>query len=406
LDEQPDAPAGTEEPLERLMVAPSAILEGIPDAVVATDREGRIVYVNALTEEMFGYARGELVGCPVELLWPARERARYRRNMELYFETEHPLRFSTEAWGVRRDGSEFPGEMSWGIIETSDGPLLLAIGRDISERRAADARVRAVARLGERALVAADPADLAAEAVQLLRATLPLRGVAIGLAGGPQIGSEPVSAAGSLALPLGTGDELLIAPMRALSDDEMSHVRAVAQTLSIALARLREQDRIRHDAVHDPLTGLANRILLQEHLGRALARSEREGTQTGVLFVDLDAFKQVNDAHGHAVGDAVLAAVGARMRSVVRPSDTVARIGGDEFVVVCEPIDEATAITLSRRLLAAISAPLALGGAEHELSASIGVALGYCDADALLRNADSAGYRAKAGGRSRVELHR
>ena len=406
MHEREDAPAGTEPTLDRLRVAPTAILEGIPDAVVATDRDGRIVYVNALTEAMFGYARGELIGSPVELLWPPRERMRYRRNMELYFATDHPLRFSTEAWGVRRDGTEFPGEMSWGVIETTDGPLLLAIGRDISDRRAADERVRAVARLGERALVAADPADLAAEAVQLLRATLPLAGVAIGLAGGAHIASEPFSEAASLALPLGTGDELIVAPMRALSDDEMSHVRAVAQTLSIALARLREADRIRHDAVHDPLTGLANRILLQEHLERALARSERDGTQTGVLFVDLDAFKQVNDVHGHAVGDAVLTAVGARMRAVVRPSDTVARVGGDEFVIVCEAIDEGSAITLSRRLLAAISTPLVLDGAEHELSASIGVALGYCDPDTLLRNADSAGYRAKAGGRSRVELHR
>src|SRR5919109_1045185 len=151
-----------------------AVLEGLPDATVASDRTGRIVFVNALAAELFGYAREDLLGRDVSTLWPDRVRERYLRNMELYFETEHPLRFSTEAWGLRRDGTEFVGEMSWGIVETAGGPLLLAIGRDVSERRAAEARLRAVAALGERALAGADPADLAREAVELLRITLPV----------------------------------------------------------------------------------------------------------------------------------------------------------------------------------------------------------------------------------------
>src|SRR5215217_7591605 len=128
---------------------------------------------DALGEVLLGYPREELIGQPVQVLWPERIRERYTRNMQLYFATEHPLRFSTEAWGVRRDGSEFVGEMSWGIVETGAGPLLLAIGRDISERRAAEQRLRAVAAMGERALAGADPADLAGEAVELLRVTLP-----------------------------------------------------------------------------------------------------------------------------------------------------------------------------------------------------------------------------------------
>src|SRR5262245_31912457 len=117
------------------LIAPAAILEGLPDAVVAIAADGRIVFVNALAEELFGYARTELLGEPVQMLWPDSVRARYTRNMELYFATRHPLRFSTEARGLRRDGSQFIGEMSWGIVATDGGPLLLAIGRDISERR-------------------------------------------------------------------------------------------------------------------------------------------------------------------------------------------------------------------------------------------------------------------------------
>ncbi len=392
--------------LDDLLLAPVAILEGIPDAVVAATRDGRIVFVNALTERLFGYSRQQLLGRRIEILWPERVRERYLRNTELYFATEHPMRFSSEAWGLRRDGSEFVGEMSWGIVETTGGPLLLAVGRDVTGRRAAEARQRAVSALGQRALEGADPAHLAADAVHVLQDTLPLAGVAIRLAGGVRLASEARISPASIAMPLGAGDQLLATPERDLEGEEMNHLHAVAHTLSVALARLRDEDRIRYEAVHDPLTGLANRILMQDHLSRALARSEREGSQTALLFVDLDNFKQVNDLYGHATGDDVLAAVGERLQATVRPSDTVARLGGDEFVIVCEAIDEDSAVALSRRLLDAIELPLAVDGVDHDLSASVGIALGRGDAEALLRQADAAGYRAKANGRGRVEVHR
>ncbi len=395
---------GGDEALHELLLAPAAILEGLPDAVVAAARDGRIVFVNALAEELFGYPRQELLGQALQTLWPERLRERYTRNMQLYFATEHPLRFSTDAWGLRRDGSEFVGEMSWGIVETTAGPLLLAIGRDISERRAAEARLRAVAAMGERALAGADPADLAAEAVELMRTTLPIAGAEVRLAGGAALASYGPTTGPGVRLPIGTGDELLIAPERELADEEMSFVRAVANTLATALARLRGEERMRHEAVHDPLTGLANRTLLRDRLEHALARSERKGSATGVMFVDLDNFKQVNDAYGHATGDAVLVELGRRLRTAVRPADTVARLGGDEFVVVCEEVNEQSALALGGRLQDAIRLPLTVGGVNHWLSASIGITLGQTDPDALLGNADAAVYRAKAEGRGRVEL--
>ena len=344
------------------------------------------------------------MGCRCRRCGLSALRERYTRNIQLYFATEHPLRFSTEAWGLRRDGSEFVGEMSWGIVETTAGPLLLAIGRDISERRAAEARLRAVAAMGERALAGADPADLAAEAVELMRTTLPIAGAEVRLAGGLPLASYGPTTEAGMRLPIGTGDELLVAPERELADEEMSLVRAVANTLVTALARLRDEERMRHDAVHDPLTGLANRTLLRDRLEHALARSEREGGATGVLFVDLDNFKQVNDAYGHAMGDAVLVELGRRLRTAVRPADTVARLGGDEFVVVCEEADEESLLAVSERLQEAIRLPLTVGGVQHRLSASIGIALGHTDPDALLGNADAAVYRVKAIGRGRVEV--
>jgi diguanylate cyclase (GGDEF)-like protein/PAS domain S-box-containing protein len=391
--------------LGELLLAPAAVLEGLPDAVVAAAADGTIVYVNALAETLFGYPRAEIVGQPVERLWPERLRERYTRNMGLYFATRHPLRFSTEAWGLRRDGTEFVGEMSWGIVETAAGRLLLAIGRDISERRAAEMRLRAVAAMGERALAGADPADLAREAVELLRLTLPVERAEVRLADGGALARDGEGDRIDERLALGDADELVLGLERELDGEQQSFVRAVANTLGTALTRLRGEERMRHEAVHDPLTGLANRTLLRDRLEHALARSQREEDQaTGVLFVDLDNFKQVNDAHGHAAGDAVLVELGRRLRAAVRPADTVARLGGDEFVVVCEEVDAETALALGDRLLTAIREPLAVADGEHHLTASIGVALGRTDPDALLGDADAAVYQAKADGRDRVEL--
>src|SRR5437763_5704747 len=164
------APDLVRDRLRRRETALRAVLEGLPVATVAASADSRIVFVNARAEELFGYRSADLLGRPVSMLWAERVRERYIRNMGLYFATEHPLRFSTNVLGVRADGSEFVGEMSWGIVETEAGPLLLAIGRDISERRAAMVRLRrqsaqpaAVAALGERALAGGGVADPGAE---------------------------------------------------------------------------------------------------------------------------------------------------------------------------------------------------------------------------------------------------
>ena len=118
----------------------------------------------------------------------------------------------------------------------------------------------------------------------------------------------------------------------------------------------------------------------------------------------MDGLKPTNDRYGHRAGDAAIHELAARLAMTARGSDTVARIGGDEFVVVCEQVDRDAALALGRRLQEAISAPLDIRGAPYALSASIGVALGHADADALVANADAAVYRAKAGGRNQVQM--
>ena len=125
-----------------------------------------------------------------------------------------------------------------------------------------------------------------------------------------------------------------------------------------------------------------------------------------MLFVDLDNFKDVNDARGHAAGDAVLVELGRRLEAAIRPTDTVARVGGDEFVVVCEQVNERSAVALGHRLERSIEQPLWIGDVEHRLTASIGIAVGLTPGDSLVRRADAALYGAKARGSGAIEVSR
>jgi diguanylate cyclase (GGDEF)-like protein/PAS domain S-box-containing protein len=163
-----------------------------------------------------------------------------------------------------------------------------------------------------------------------------------------------------------------------------------------------------HMALHDSLTGLPNRTLALDRLSLALARTERHPFSVAVLFLDLDRFKVINDSLGHNLGDQLLVAVAARLREAVRPSDTVARIGGDEFVVVCEDITGVEdAARIAERIADALARPFDLSAEEVFLATSVGIALSSGPADTpenLLRDADAAMYRAKEGGRNRYEV--
>jgi diguanylate cyclase (GGDEF)-like protein/PAS domain S-box-containing protein len=167
------------------------------------------------------------------------------------------------------------------------------------------------------------------------------------------------------------------------------------------------EDALEHLAVHDALTQLPNRTLLTDRVQQALGRRSRRDGELAVLFIDIDRFKFVNDGMGHRAGDDLLAIVARRLRETVRPSDTVARFGGDEFVVVCEQLaDPCEASRVAARLAAVIEEPMVLDGREVVVTASVGVAVAAVDAtvDGLLREADAAMYRAKDRGRARVEV--
>jgi diguanylate cyclase (GGDEF)-like protein/PAS domain S-box-containing protein len=157
-----------------------------------------------------------------------------------------------------------------------------------------------------------------------------------------------------------------------------------------------------HKSLHDPLTGLPNRVLFQDRLWHALRRGHRDRTPTCVLIIDLDNFKAINDELGHPMGDRVLVAFADRLRSVLRASDTAARLGGDEFSIVCENTEQGAADTLADRLRGAVTEPLRLGSTRVRLGISIGVgsAAGGADPEEsyerLIREADDAMYADKA----------
>jgi diguanylate cyclase (GGDEF)-like protein len=301
--------------------------------------------------------------------------------------------------------------------------------RDAQERlEQTVAQQAAIAALGRRALEGEDPADLMWETVAMLRRVLHVQSAAVrencedgstivrALEGTPTTDARGASTTivirGATAA-FGTLEIEPVAP-RTLTSEELDFLDAIANVLADAVARRTAEQELRHQARHDPLTGLPNRLLFDDTEARALARAARRGHLTTVLFLDVDGFKLVNDSLGHAVGDELLQELAHRLGASLRPSDAIARFGGDEFVILCEDArDPRTAILIAEDVVATIARPIVMGGVEHVVSASLGIALAQApasgrpprSAEDMIREADAAMYRAKERGRGGVELY-
>jgi diguanylate cyclase (GGDEF)-like protein/PAS domain S-box-containing protein len=194
---------------------------------------------------------------------------------------------------------------------------------------------------------------------------------------------------------------------RAELDGDGRVVRLLGTAQDVTEQRAAEQ-LLEHQALHDPLTDLPNRALFLDRLQHALTRARRPGSSLAVYFCDVDDFKDVNDSLGHDAGDELLVALPPRLREGLRAGDTVARFGGDEFVILCEDLDsEGEAIRIAERIAEAFGLPFELDGRPHHLSVSVGVVFvkgGEASATEVLRDADAAMYRAKGGGKGRFEL--
>ena len=185
-------------------------------------------------------------------------------------------------------------------------------------------------------------------------------------------------------------------------------VNGIVLTIRDVTERVTLEEDLRHQALHDPLTGLGNRALFQDRVAHGLLRAERANTEVAVVFLDLDNFKEINDSLGHAAGDAVLVQTANRLRTCLRDSDTAARFGGDEFAILLEQVrGEGEVMDVAARISAALARPWQVEGKDVDLNASIGIAraLPQQSADEVLRNADVAMYHAKARGKSCAVLY-
>jgi diguanylate cyclase (GGDEF)-like protein/PAS domain S-box-containing protein len=420
------------EPLQPGALTAQDLLEAAPDAMVGVDSSGVIMFVNRQTEVLFGFERCEILGQGVELLVPEALRIAHAAHRQRYAERPitRPMGAGLELAGRRKDGTQFPVDISLTSIDTDNGPLFVAAVRDVTQRKLTEEALRLAE---ERFRSAFEDAPIGMALLRLDGTVAQVNEAFCRLLG--CTGQDLLDAAGRIVV---AGDPLVNPTLRERMLDGRTRLhreerrlagpdgQLVYLLLTISLlpdaqgdpsqflvhvedisAAKQAKAQLKHRALHDPLTDLPNRTLLLDRLTQALARSQRRLSLIGVMFLDLDRFKVVNDTLGHDAGDQILVEVAVRIKDVLRRGDTAARLGGDEFVLLCEDLsDEAEGVEIARRVSQVLALPFTVHGRELTVGASIGLALTRAESlpETILSNADAAMYRAKQGGGGRVEI--
>lgn len=331
------------------------LLEAAPDAMVIVEAEGKIVMVNGQTEELFGYPREELVGQRVETLVPDCLRESHSSHRFEYAANPHvrSMGMGLELYGQRKDGSQFPVDISLSPLHTQDGTFVLSAIRDITEWRRAEqdaSLFRAVVESSQDAIISKDLSDVIttwnAGAERLYGYTADeAKGKSITMLVPPGLDDDMPE----ILRRVHSGEQIdNYETIRVRKDGTQAHVAltvspvcdrdgqltgasVIARDIS---TRLRYQEQLRYLADHDALTGLLNRRQFEREVSEQVGRAHRYGELSTLLMIDIDGFKKINDTYGHRVGDRALKAIAVALKRRLRDTDQVARVGGDEFAVL------------------------------------------------------------------------
>jgi diguanylate cyclase (GGDEF)-like protein/PAS domain S-box-containing protein len=404
-----------------------AVVDHLDEGLLTTDLAGVVRSANARAERMFGYSRDELVGFTVSKLMPVPFLNTPSIRIADYVAGRGAGKLP-KVVGWRKDATTFPVELWVQPMRAEGAESLVVIVRDVSERLRGENLATRLGRL----------LDSANEEIYIFDApTLYFLEVNRGARRNLGHSAEQLARMTPLEISEELTEESLRRFLASLRSGEKDHLiyrcrhrrsdgssypvevrlnfsREEEPPVFMAIAtdiseRLAAEEKLNQLAHFDALTGLPNRVMLYDRLQQALLVAQRGARLLGVYFLDLDRFKQINDTHGHEVGDQVLRAVAERLRAAVRPSDTVARLSGDEFVLLAPGLRTAEdAEFLAQKLLEAFAQPLDLPGLSINQRPSIGVTLyplDDSDVDGLLRHADHAMYQAKQAGRGCWRLY-
>ncbi|MCV2350990.1 EAL domain-containing protein [Paucibacter sp. Y2R2-4] len=404
-----------------------AIVQSSDDAIISKTLDGRVTSWNAGAQAIFGYSAEEMIGRPLLVLFPFDRKEEERFILELLVAGEKVDHFETVR--LRKDGSMVHVSVSISPIRDAQNRVVGAskIARDITKSKLAEARLRQSADVFTYASEGIAISDGSGSLLDVNEAFSRITGYerqqVLGqswrvLFGGSEA-MQSIEALWRELLQTGHGQGEVWSRRRDGSDfvalltvsaitEQSGRVQSYVILFSDITPLRMQTKKLEHVAHYDAMTDLPNRLLLSDRLRQAMANSLRQEQSLAVLYLDLDGFKTINDSHGHAVGDQLLIAVSRRMSSVLREVDTLARIGGDEFVLVLVDVHRQLEFkSLLARILKACSDPIQVGDLALQVSASIGVTLfpqDNVDADQLMRHADRAMYEAKQAGKNRYQL--